>query len=119
MYKIVVTEKAEAEYEDAYWFYEERQAGLGDRFQDETGQLLKIIKGHPLLFHRKHKQFREALMIRFPYFIVYEIILKTIVVHSFFHTSRDPKKKYKYPQVPHSLLNEPVKPYGKRNKIIK
>ena len=114
MYKLVVTEKAEVEYYHAYWFYEERQTGLGDSFEDEAGQLLKIIKEHPLLFQRKHKQFREALLIRFPYFIVYEIILKTVVVHSFFHTSRDPKRKYKYPQVSPLLLNEPVKPYGKK-----
>jgi plasmid stabilization system protein ParE len=114
MYKVVVTEKAEVEYENAYWFYEERQAGQGKRFQHEVGQLLKIIKEYPLLFHRKHKQFREALMIRFPYFIVYEIILKTVVVHSFFHTSKNPKKKYKYSKVPPLLLNEPNESYRKK-----
>jgi plasmid stabilization system protein ParE len=114
MYKLVVTERAEVEYEDAYWFYEERQAGLGLTFEHAVDRSLKIISSNPLLFQRKHKKFREALLKGFPYFIVYEIILNTIIIHSFFHTSRNPKKKYKSGAGSSSLLNEPVVAYRKR-----
>ena len=93
MYHIVIAEKAEAEYNAAYWYYEERQIGLGVSFEQQAEQLLKTIKRNPLLFQRKFKQYREALLRRFPYFIVYEIINNNIIVHSFFHTSRNPKKK--------------------------
>lgn len=94
MYRIIITEKAEAEYADAYWYYKEKQSGLGTSYENETNLLLKTIKANPLLFQRKYKQYREALLKRFPYFIVYEIVFDAIVVHSFFHTSRNPAKKY-------------------------
>ena len=94
MYHIIITETAEAEYNDAYWYYEEKQNGLGVSFDCEADQLLKTIKKNPLLFQRKYKQYREALLRRFPYLIVYEIIHENIIVHSFFHTSRSPGKKY-------------------------
>lgn len=94
MYRITITEKAEAEYNAAYWYYEKKRSGLGASYEYETGILLKTIRETPLLFQRKYKQYREALLKKFPYFIVYEIISEAIVVHSFFHTSRHPFKKY-------------------------
>lgn len=94
MYYIFITEKAELEYYDVYWYYEEKQSGLGASYEHETDTMLKTIKKNHLLFQRKYKQFREALMKKFPYFVVYEIIQDEIVVHSFFHTSRNPARKY-------------------------
>ena len=94
MYRIIISEKAEAEYNTSYWYYEKKKSGLGASYEHETDKLLKTIKENPLLFQRKYKQYREALLKKFPYFIVYEIISDAIVVHSFFHTSRSPLKKY-------------------------
>ncbi|MBI4945897.1 MAG: type II toxin-antitoxin system RelE/ParE family toxin [Bacteroidetes bacterium] len=94
MYRIIITEKAEAEYENAYWYYEEKRSGLGASYEHETNLLLKTIKANPLLFQRKYKQYREALLKRFSYFIVYEIVFDVVVIHSFFHTSRNPAKKH-------------------------
>lgn len=94
MYRINITKKAEAEYNAAYWYYEEQRSGLGAFYEHETDKLLKTLKGNPLLFQRKYKQYREALLKKFPYFIIYEIISDVIVIHSFFHTNRNPRKKY-------------------------
>ena len=113
MYHLLITEKAEVEYFTAYWYYEERQSGLGDSFEGEAEHSLKTIKRNPFLYQRKYKKFREALLRRFPFFIVYEIIDDKIIIHSFFHTSRNPKMKYKQSSSP-SLLNEPLIPYGKK-----
>ena len=113
MYSIVITEKAESEYYDAYWYYEKAQPGLGLSFEHEADRSLKTIKKNPLLFQRKYKRYREALLRRFPFFIVYEIIKDRIIVHSFFHTSRNPKKMYKQTVIT-SSLNEPLEHYGKK-----
>ncbi|MBI2966516.1 MAG: hypothetical protein HYY40_01715 [Bacteroidetes bacterium] len=61
----------------------------------------------------KYKNFREALLKRFPYLIVYEIVKDKTVIHSFFHTSRNPKKKYKQTPIV-STLNEPKERYEKK-----
>ena len=95
MYKLKITDKAEAEYQEAYWFYEDKQLGLGVRYEVEIEKLIHLLLKRPHLFSRKYKHFREALVKHFPYFIVYEIIIDTVVIHSFFHTSRNPKKKHK------------------------
>ena len=93
-YKIEITARAEEEYQAAFWFLEQKQKGLEDKFESEANNLLNHIINRPQLFARKYKQYREALFKGFPYFIVYEIIHDTVIVHSFFHTSRNPRKKY-------------------------
>lgn len=95
MFRIEISDRTEAEYSHAYWYYEDKSAGLGELFEQEADNTLTAIKSNPLVFQRKYKHFREALLRKFPYFIVYEIVATKIVVHSFFHTSRNPKMKYK------------------------
>ncbi len=86
---------AEEEYSAAFHFYEEQQLGLGIRFEKETEYLLDKLKVNPYLFQRKYKHYREAVFKRFPYYMVYEIIDNSVVIHSVFHASRNPKKKLK------------------------
>lgn len=50
---------------------------------------------NPYLFQRRYKHYREAVLKKFPYYVVYEIIGNTVIVQSFFHSSRNPKKKIK------------------------
>ncbi len=95
-YHLTITEKASEEYSDAFWFYEHSRQGLGDPFEKETERLFIQLRKNPFLFPRRFKHFREAQFARFPFFIVYEISEKNIIIHSVFHTSRNPKKKIKH-----------------------
>ena len=61
----------------------------------KTDTLVDKLKTNPYLFKRKYKHYREAIYAKYPYFIVYEIIEKTIIIHSFFHANRNPKTKLK------------------------
>jgi plasmid stabilization system protein ParE len=92
-YSLFVSKKASEEYSDAFWFYEGSRPGLGIAFEAEVEKLFQQIQKNPYLFPRRFKRFREALVKRFPFFIVYEIIRKTAVIHSVFHTSRNPEPK--------------------------
>lgn len=94
-FKIDITILAEEEYSTAFSYYEEQQLGLGSKFEKETDFLMAKLKVNPYLFQRKFKHYREAVYKRFPYYIVYEVIDNTVVVHSFFHAKRDPQKKLK------------------------
>jgi plasmid stabilization system protein ParE len=92
-FKVEITEYAESEYVLGFEYYEEQVVGLGVKFESEADTLLKQISENPYLFQRKFKHYREAIFRKFPYFIVFEIVDNLIVVHSFFHTSRNPNNK--------------------------
>jgi hypothetical protein len=94
-FKIEITTLAEEEYSSAFHYYEGKQSGLGDKFEKETEYLIDKLKENPFLFQRKYKYYREAVFKRFPYYIVYEIIDNSIIIHSFFHANRNPKRKLK------------------------
>ena len=95
VYKLEITILAEEEYFSAFNYYENQQQGLGNKFEKETEYLMDQLKVNPYLFQRKFKHYREATFRRFPYYIVYEIIDNSVIVHSFFHASRNPKRKLK------------------------
>ncbi|MBP9068506.1 MAG: type II toxin-antitoxin system RelE/ParE family toxin [Bacteroidia bacterium] len=94
-FKIEITTLAEEEYSSAFHYYEQQLSGLGDKFEKETELLMDKLKVNPYLFQRKYKHYREALFKRFPYYIVYEIMDSSVIIHSFFHANRDPKRKLK------------------------
>lgn len=94
-FKLEITTLAEEEYSSAFHYYEKQEVGLGDKFEREADHLMDKLKQNPHLFQRKYKHYREAVFKRFPYFIIYEIIDDSVIVHSFFHANRNPKRKLK------------------------
>jgi len=95
LYKLEITALAEEEYFSAFYYYEEQQVGLGIKFQKATETLMDKLKVNPYIFQRRFKHYREAVYSRFPYFIVFEIMDNSVIIHSFFHSSRSPKRKLK------------------------
>jgi len=94
-YALEITELAEIEYIEIYHFYRNITAQLGNKFELETETIFEKIQNNPFLFQRKFKHYREAVYKKFPYVIIYEIIDKTVIVHSFFPAKRQPSKKLK------------------------
>ena len=87
--------KAHLEIFEGWKWFEEQEAGLGYRFEDEVFRKIQLIEANPFQYPLKKKA-REALTDTFPYLIVYRINKrrKVIMIISIFHTSRHPKKKY-------------------------
>jgi plasmid stabilization system protein ParE len=58
---------------------------------------LETIQEHPEKYEKKNLNFREAAIKIFPYVIVYTFYKKDgiITVSAIFHTSRNPKRKYR------------------------
>jgi hypothetical protein len=94
-YTIILLERAVKDANKAFLYYEDQQAGLGNKFEASLYKILFYIENYPLHFKIIHKKFRQTLIPKFPYVIVYRIVRRTIFVQSMFHTSRSPKKKYK------------------------
>jgi hypothetical protein len=95
VFKLEITDQAEEEYSLAFIYYQGQQLGLGDKFEKETDYLINKLKANPYLFQRKYKHYREAVYKKFPFYIVYEIIDSSVLIHSFFHANRNPKRKLK------------------------
>ena len=97
-FKIKYSELAEIEFIQAYNYYEEQTIGLGEKFITEIDTIITTIGKNPYLNQRKHKHYREAVLKKFPFFLVYEIHDNTVIINSVFHTSRSPQKKLKNKQ---------------------
>ena len=97
MYNLILLEEADKEFQDAALWYEEKSSGLGLRFIEVIKRKFEIIQQFPESNTRRVGNFRESVVKIFPYTIVYTFSKKEglITVVSIFHTSRDPRKKYR------------------------
>lgn len=94
---LIYLSRARKEFDEAIDFYEERTIGLGIRFENQIKERIKIILEHPERYPVNKRYYRQALVKGFPYLIMYRYhkIKHTITILSFFHTSRNPKNKYR------------------------
>ncbi len=95
VYKVELSSRARKELIKAWTWYENRQQGLGNRFENEVYQSIKDIQKHPLRFPEKIQFYREKQIKIIPYLIIYRIIDEDniILVSSIFHTRRHPETK--------------------------
>lgn len=93
VYNIEIRPLATIEILEAYDWYESQQVGLGTEFLDELESVQKTIQLNPLTFSYYHAPVRQALVKRFPYVVVYEVLKTSIVIYSVFMTSQSPGKK--------------------------
>lgn len=97
MYTLKLLEEAHLEFLNAALWYEEKNIGLGERFIDVIEKKLELIQQHPERYPKRKGNFRETPVKIFPYVIIYSVYKKEkiITVNSIFHTSRNPRKKYR------------------------
>ncbi len=93
IYKAILQARAIKELLEAWTWYEEKQVGLGDRFENEVYKSLKEVERHPKRYHERKQSFRSKKIKTFPYLIIYliEEKEKLILISSIFHTSRNPE----------------------------
>ncbi|WP_010177275.1 type II toxin-antitoxin system RelE/ParE family toxin [Aquimarina agarilytica] len=95
-FNLIIEQEAQLEIEDAIYWYESKQDGLGEEFLDYIGGYFEtLITGNPDFEIKRKPVFRELPLKRFPYVIVYEKINNDIIVYSVFNTYQNPIKKLK------------------------
>lgn len=89
--------RAEDEYLGAIEWYGGRSEGLGERFVKCVNAQISRIAKNPLIYESKKYDTRECKVEDFPYLVVYKLYPEKSVIYitSIFHTSRNPKKKYR------------------------
>ncbi len=67
------------------------------RFRDLINKKIESIKEHPERYPKRKRNFREVVLRTFPFIIIYTFYKKEgiIIINSIFHTSRNPRKKYR------------------------
>ena len=90
--RLIIAPEADVDLDEAYAWYEERRAGLGEQFLGAVDACFQGIRRMPVMHPEVHEQYRRALVRRFPYAIFYEYEQGAVTVYCVFHTSRDPQK---------------------------
>lgn len=90
-YVLVFRPEVREELDEAYSWYENQQAGLGDEFLDCVDEILNKICQMPESYAVVYKDVHRAILQRFPYAVYYRIISNRIIVIGIFHGRRDPK----------------------------
>jgi hypothetical protein len=93
-YQLVILEEVFTELNEAALYYEERQFSLGRALVDEFELAIARILKNPEGYEKKYKNFRQSLLNRFPYLVLFEIDENHIVIYRFINARRHPKKRY-------------------------
>lgn len=89
--RLIIRKLAETQITEAYNWYENKQANLGDDFLLSLEGSLKTIEKDPEAFQLKYKNIRAIYTKHFPYGVFYFTNKKYIVIIAVFHLSRNPK----------------------------
>ncbi len=87
-YSSILSVRAQKEIAKSWKWYEEGQQGLGDHFVKEVIAAIRKIKQTPDRYPFRYRSYKETPVPIFRFLIIYSII-------SVFHTSLNPKKKFK------------------------
>jgi len=90
--ELIFAPEAERDLAEAYAWYEERRAGLGEEFLGCVDACLQSICRTPGQHPVVYETYRRGLIRRFPYALFYEYSQNSVTVYGIFHTARDPEK---------------------------
>ena len=83
---------AAADVEDAYRWYEDQRAGLGEEFLAAVSNVIESLGTFPESFPVVHRQTRRVNLRRFPYSLFYRIIDDQVIVVACMHGRRHPRR---------------------------
>ena len=82
---------AQADLNEAYWWYEGQREGLGADFLLCFEESLQKVRRNAEVYPRVRKTVRRAAIRRFPYGLFYVVEEEVVIVVGVFHASRDPR----------------------------
>ncbi len=87
---VVLRDEAQAEFDEAFDYYEAGRPGRGVRFAARVQDVFDRIAANPLLHAAMFADVRKAVVAKFPYCVYYRAEPTRVHVLAVFHTSRDP-----------------------------
>jgi plasmid stabilization system protein ParE len=91
-YKVIYSPHALIDLEDAVYYYNEQQKGLGKRFAGQVQLTLKSIKNNPHFASFRYEDVRCAQVPKFPYLVHYTIDedTRTVLIAAVYSTHQQP-----------------------------
>jgi len=83
--------KAQDEIDEAYAWYEQQRAGLGEEFLSAIREVLDRIQQSPSVYAQVYRDVRRGLTRRFPYGVFSRVEADRIVVLAVYHSHRRPR----------------------------
>lgn len=90
--KLRIRPAAVQDLEQACAWYEAQRPGLGDEFLDAVDDVMSSIAESPLRHRVLSLDTRQALVRRFPYRVLYRVVVDEVMVVACFHARRDPRR---------------------------
>ncbi len=87
---VVLRDEAQAEFDEAFDWYDALRAGLGLEFVEIVQQCFDRISSQPLMCQVIYADIRKSVLRRRPYCVFYRVHTDRVEVIAVFHTSRDP-----------------------------
>lgn len=89
---ITFTSEAEDDSYQGYAWYESRRIGLGREFITAVDACLQLISRNPKLYQTIYKDYRRAVVRRFPFSIIYEGTDSEVTIYAIFDSRQEPNK---------------------------
>jgi toxin ParE1/3/4 len=90
--RLIVSDRALREMGEAYEWYEEQVAGLGNEFLEALDVQFEVIAQSPHIYAETQRGVRRALLARFPYGIFYALKGDIVSILGVIHTARSPRR---------------------------
>ena len=92
-FTLVIDPRAILDVQKAIDYYDEQQAGLGEKFENALNKHLLILEKNPF-FRIRYDDVRCLPVKKFPYMVHFTVNEdeQTVTIWAVFHTSLDPKK---------------------------
>ena len=88
--KVIFSELAKLELDDACSFYDLQVPGLGSKFKDEVGKAARRIAEFPTAWSIERGEIRKGLLHMFPYKLLYSIEKDHVFIIAVAHQHRRP-----------------------------
>jgi plasmid stabilization system protein ParE len=85
------TSSALTELRQATLYYEQRENGLGGTFLNEIEAALNRVLQNPTAWHQLSQRTRRCRTHRFPFGLIYQILVDEILIVSVMDLRRDPE----------------------------
>ncbi len=89
---VIFTQEAEDDAYRGYSWYESKHIGLGREFITLIDACLQSISRNPKLYQVIYKDYRRAIVRRFPFSIIYEETNTTVTIYAIFDCRQNPDK---------------------------
>jgi plasmid stabilization system protein ParE len=91
-YKVIISEAAEYDIEQAFEWYELQKSSLGNSYKTNILKAMESIQKNPFKVQVRYKDVRIFFLKKFPYGIHFNINENIILIIAVFHTSKNPNR---------------------------